>query len=82
MELALVPDDALPRGEPKEHERDRPDLAAAERLAGPVAGAGDGLLRLLEPREERCLLKSDADVQRENHKDGNAENLPAQYSQL
>ena len=69
LELTLVPDDALTRGEAEEDQKNRPDLAAAEGLAGPVAGAGDGLLRLLEAREERRLLQLDPDVEREDNED-------------
>ena len=65
----MVPDHTLTGGESKEHEGNRPDLPSAERFLGPVAGAGDGLLRFLEAREERCLLQTNPDVEREHDED-------------
>src|SRR5207245_10888857 len=57
LELTLVPDDALARGEAEEDQEDRSDLATAEGLAGPVAGAGYRLLGVLEAREARRFLQ-------------------------
>src|SRR5216683_3967795 len=66
LELALVPDHSLASGEAEQDEEDRADLAAAEALLGPVAGAGHGLLLLLEAREQRRLAQADADVERDD----------------
>src|SRR5207244_1224575 len=70
LELALVPDHTLTCGEADEHEQDRADLPAAEALRSPVARTRDGLLLLLEAREERRLAEADADEERDHHEDG------------
>src|SRR4029077_14815710 len=64
-----IPDHALTRGQAEEHEGDGADLPATEALFGPRGGVLGRVTTSLEPREERRLLETHPDVDRDREQD-------------